>query len=211
MSAAPTHHPIPDDLLAYATGRCDGAARAMVEAHLHLCAACAREVGRLTEPGGRLLRDLPVSAAPEGLLDRILDRLPPQAGSGPDEVPLPSHLLALLPEAAGRVWQTALGRGIRLLKVLGEEGVELFLVHLPPRVAFPHHAHRGREQALLLEGEAQVGEACFRTGDWAEFPAGSAHAPTAGGEGCWFLVRVEEGVRLSGWRGWLQRLVGEKK
>lgn len=208
MSLAPSHHPTPDDLVAYATGAADAASRAMVEAHVHLCASCGAEIGRFAAPGGRLLRNLPVTPAPDALLQRILDKLPPQAGGGPDEVPLPRHLLGLLPEPTTRTWQTLLGRGIRLLKVLREEGVDLFLLHLPPGVTFPHHAHEGREQALLLEGEALIEDIPFMTGDWAEFAVGSAHAPTAGAEGCWLFVRVEQGVRLSGWRGWLQRLVG---
>lgn len=211
MTLPPSHHPSADDLLAYATGRGDRAAQALMEAHIHLCDACSAEVARFSAPGGRLLRDLPVTPAPEGLLARILDRLPAQAGGGPDEVPLLPHLLSLLPDPPQRAWSGALGRGIRFLKVLEEAGAELFLLQLSPGATFPHHAHRGRESALLLAGGALVEGRAFDAGDWAEFAPGSAHAPQAEGEGCWLLVRVEGGVRLSGWRGWLQRWVGEKK
>jgi putative transcriptional regulator len=206
MNLTPTHHPSPDDLLDYSSGRSDAAARAMVEAHTHLCAACASHLGLLSATGGELLRDLPVTPAPDALLARIMDRLPAPQSTPDEEVPLPKPLQSLLPPASERAWQSALGRGVRMLKVLQQEGVELFLLHLAPGAGFPHHAHHGRECALLLEGGAVVDGARFEAGDWAEFAPGSAHAPKADEEGCWLLVRVEGGVRLSGWRGWLQRM-----
>lgn len=206
MSFRPSHHPTPDDLLAYVTGEAGPTARAMVEGHLALCDACAGESGRQAAAGGRLLRALPVTAAPEALLARILDRLP-DPPEGAAEVPLPGFLKALLPPPSERAWG-GLGKGIRLLKLLKEKGAELFLLQLGPGAQFPHHGHRGPEWALLLEGDVDVAGVSYATGDWASFAPGTCHAPVAGPEGCWLLVRVEGGVKLSGWRGWLQRVLG---
>lgn len=207
MNLTPSHHPTPDDLLDYSSGRSDAAARAMVEAHTHLCRACAAQLGALAAAGGRLLQELPVVAAPEALLARIMDRLPQPHVGIVEDIPLPKSLQSLLPPVSERSWQSALGRGVRMLKVLQQESVELFVLHLSPGASFPHHAHHGRECALLLQGGAMVEGMRFEAGDWAEFAPGSSHEPKADEEGCWLLVRVEGGVRLSGWRGWLQRLM----
>ncbi len=118
----------------------------------------------------------------------------------------PTTLHAFPPPAAWR-WIRP-GGGIRFARMIQEGTSALYLVHLGPECTAPVHAHRGPEQTLLLQGGLEEGARHFGPGAWSLQAAGSAHAPHATAQGCWALVRVENGIDFSGWRGWLQRVSG---
>lgn len=200
---APRHHPSADALLAYGTGQADAALRLLVEAHLDCCDACAGETGALAEPGGALLAALAPEAVPPGLFARIQAALPRPGAADPT---LPAAVARLLPPAEPRAWRGVLKRGIRFLRLMeGQvQGAAVYLLHLQAGAAFPHHAHEGMEDAVLLAGGAVDGVLELEAGDWRHMEPGSEHAPHARpDEDCWFLVRLEGGVAFSGWRGLL--------
>ncbi len=200
---APRHHPSADALLAYGTGQADAALRLLVEAHLDFCDACAGETGALAEPGGAILAALAPEAVPEDLFLRIRAALP---GPAAETLPLPPAVSRLLPPPDQRVWRGVLKRGIRFLQVLeGQvQGAAVYLLHLQSGAVFPHHAHEGMEDAVLLAGGAVDGVLELEAGDWRHMEPGSEHAPQARpDEECWLLVRLEGSVAFSGWRGLL--------
>lgn len=200
---APRHHPSADALLAYGTGQADAALRLLVEAHLDCCDACAGEAGALAEPGGAILAALAPEAVPEDLFLRIRAVLPVLPA---EDLPLPASVSRLLPPPDQRVWRGVLKRGIRFLQVMEgtAQGAAVYLLHLQAGAAFPHHAHAGMEDAVLLAGGAVDGVLELEAGDWRHMEPGSEHAPQArADEDCWFLVRLESGVEFSGWRGML--------
>lgn len=120
-----------------------------------------------------------------------------------DGGPLPHSLLALLPpEGQWRRARFGLGGG-EAARVLKDpiSGAALHLVRLPGGRTFPAHRHLGTETTLLLAGGLQDGPAHLHPGDWIAHGPGTLHAPTAdAGDDCWALVRLEGGVRFSGWR-----------
>lgn len=123
-----------------------------------------------------------------------------------DGDPLPRSLLALLPppDQWRRVrWGLNGGEAARVLRD-PISGASLHLVRLPGGRTFPAHRHLGTETTLLLAGGLQDGPAHLRPGDWLAHGPGTFHQPAAdpGGD-CWALVRLEGGVRFSGWRGLL--------
>ncbi len=197
----PAHHPPDSHWLDYARGEADPTLRIMLEAHLDLCDACAAQVAALSEAGGALLRRIRPQAPPEDLFDRILERLP--QGPSPAHFHLPPSFRPLLPDEGGRAWRGLLKAGVRFLEVAAEEGrgLRLYLVHLAAGATFPHHSHRGSEQALILAGGARDGSLVLEAGDWKQYGPHSAHQPGAlPDEDCWLLVRVEDEIRFSGWR-----------
>ncbi len=204
----PSIHPSGEQLLAHACGEGDRSFRAVVEAHLAACPACGATVAEEAQLGGVMLAGLPPAPLPPELFSRILAAIPEQVAPDPDEIPLPEALRPLLPPPEERSWGGALSRGVRFLKLVEEKGAQLFLVHIQPGATFPHHAHSGGEVAVMLAGGTQVGSTRYEAGDWAEFPAGSHHAPQAlPAEACWILARVEGPMRLTGWRGAIQKLM----
>lgn len=120
-----------------------------------------------------------------------------------DGGPVPASLRALLPsEDQWRRVRFGLGGGeaARLLKD-PISGATLHLVRLPGGHTFPEHRHLGTETTLLLAGGLQDGPAHLRPGDWLAHGPDTLHAPAADpGDDCWALVRLEGGVRFSGWR-----------
>ena len=160
----------------------------------------------LTEPGGSLLKELPPVAPSEALFGRILAQLPEPAAR--PAYTIPASVRALLPREPEKAWRGVLKSGVRFLELVAAEahGVKLYLVHLRAGAAFPHHAHGGLEEAVILAGGAQDGAEVLEAGDWRVYPPGSDHQPKAlPDEDCWLLVRLEEGLQLSGWRGLLQK------
>jgi putative transcriptional regulator len=207
----PVNHPPSERLLAYATGAADVPLRLLVETHLSFCPDCARDVGRLGAPGGTLLEAMPEAPVPRDLFGRIWEEAarhtPPRPVGG---LPLPPALLAELPPPERWHWRSLLSEGSRVARLLQDEavGCSLYLVHLPAGARFPRHSHRGGgEDTLVVAGGAWDRGRFLEAGDWSSSPVGSKHELTADPkEGCWALAREEcEDVRLTGWRGVLQR------
>ncbi len=206
----PANHPSTERLLAYATGAADVPLRLLVETHLSFCDDCARRAGRLGAAGGTVLEAVPEAPVPPDLFGRVWEEASRREQPRPVEgLPLPPALLAELPPPEHWRWHSLLSEGSRVSRLLRDEsgGCALYLVHLPAGARFPRHAHRGGEETLVVAGGAWDRGRFLEAGDWSSAPAGSTHELTADPkEGCWALAREEcEDIRLSGWRGVLQR------
>jgi len=206
---SPTNHPPAHRLLAYVTGTADVPARLLVETHLSFCSVCMREVGRLGAPGGLVLEAMPEAPVPPPLFERIWREAsrhePPTRMRG---LPLPTSLLAELPPPAHWRWHSLLSEGSRVTCLTrdGQGRSALFLVHLRAGARFPMHSHQGHEDTLVVAGGVWDAGRFLEAGDWNSAPAGSRHMLSADStEGCWALAREDDEVRLSGWRGVLQR------
>jgi putative transcriptional regulator len=213
MKPVPQYHPEARRLLAYATGNADLPLRLMMEAHLPGCSTCAREVARVSAPGGLLLEAWPEESPPPELLDRIWAQVARRQPRPVEGVPLPAALLAELPPPRSWRWMSPLSGGCRVARLLTDEAGDssLYLSHLPPGGRFPWHGHRGEEDSLVLAGGVRVGGRLLEAGDWGHTRPGVEHDERADErEGCWTLSRLEgRGVRLAGWRGvlqWVQEL-----
>ena len=80
-------------------------------------------------------------------------------------------------------------------------GATLNLARMPGGMSMPLHGHGGSELSLVLSGTLQDGPAHLGPGDWLTCGAGQQHGPTAGpGAECWALLRIEGGIRFTGWR-----------
>jgi putative transcriptional regulator len=80
-------------------------------------------------------------------------------------------------------------------------GATLNLAHMPGGRSMPTHRHGGLELSLVLSGTLQDGPARLGPGDWLACGPGQQHGPTAGpGTECWALLRIEGGIRFTGWR-----------
>lgn len=199
--------------LRQALGQGDGPAPASARAALD--GALAR-LGQPREPRTGPCCDLPAdlaAALAEGTADRPLRAMATVHRALLEDGPVaaaphlpPATLHAFPPPAAWR-WIRP-GAGIRFARMVREGPSALYLVHLAPERTAPLHTHRGAEQTLLLHGGLEEGPRHFGPGAWSVQAAGTAHAPHATARGCWALVRVEDGLDFSGWRGWLQRVGG---
>ncbi|WP_243322808.1 cupin domain-containing protein [Geothrix sp. SG200] len=128
------------------------------------------------------------------------EAIPAAGPSGRDALSL---LRPHLPAEDGWRW-TRLGLGgaqvARLLKDPAT-GATLNLARMPGGMSMPRHSHGGAELSLVLSGAMQDGPAHLRPGDWLACGAGQQHGPsTEPGLECWALLRIEGGIRFTGWR-----------
>jgi putative transcriptional regulator len=207
-------HPPRETLCAYAEGETELTKRLLVEAHLGLCPTCPNVVGEYRDtnvllPEGNIGDEIPLPP-----FDRVWTAVERRAGTPrmSEAAVLPASALASLPDPAGWRWVVAWPRRVTFALLLrdAETGSELYLSYYAPRSRFPRHRHLGLEENLILAGGYQNGDHHVDTGDWVVGAPGTEHTPeTDPDEDCWCLSRIERpGLRFSGWRGALQRLLG---
>jgi len=205
----PALHPTDDLWFDYAAAQVDAATRTLLEAHLTYCEPCRTLAAEAAAVGAPILREVAVPEAPPGLLAGILARLktpePPRVGR--EVLPLPRALWPLLPDLSAATWRGALTPGFRFLEARQPGGPSLFLVHMAAGRPFPRHGHAGLERSLILTGGLRTEEGVMEAGDFDQAEPGHIHSPVAlADEDCWLLATLEGGIRLQGWRGWLQRM-----
>lgn len=169
----PVHHPDLDAWRALEAGG-DPLTALLLRVHLGQCGACREQRGA----------------------DQALE---------PGDDPLAGLRPHLPPEGQWRWTRRGLG-GAQVATVLADAatGATLSLARMPGGLTMPRHDHCGTEQSLILRGALQDGPARLGRGDWIAHGPGHSHGPTAGtGEECWALVRLEGGVRFTGWRSLL--------
>lgn len=210
-------HPPEELLLSFVTGQADLPHRALLEAHLALCAGCRGAVGDLSTAGARLLRQMPEAPLPEPLWERIARRvqaepqnLAPQspfAGFPVDVAAfreLPAAALQKKPE-----WHLAGTWGAYYCELATDPstGAKLYIGRIGADRRFPLHTHVGQEDILVLAGGFEDQHGQFEAGQYAVYADGSSHSPrTEPHEECWLLWRLENPVRFSGWRGVVQKI-----
>lgn len=114
-----------------------------------------------------------------------------------------ASLRPLLPPEDQWRWTRRGLRGAQVARLLEDPstGATLSLARLPGGRTMPDHGHGGPELSLVLTGALQDGPAHLGPGDWIAHGPGHQHGPTAGPGGeCWTLIRLEGGVRFTGWR-----------
>jgi len=209
-----TYHPPEHRLRGYAAGDPDLTARLMVEAHLALCAECNDKVRGLMARTGALPPASADEEVPETLFDRIWEEIEalPNEKRAPETRVIPPQVLAELPPIRRVRWVPMWPKRSRLALLTREPetGAALFLAHYSRNTEFPTHHHVGTEENIILSGGYWNGDVHVETGDWVIGEPGTSHAPRTGtDEECWCLSRTDaDGVRMLGWRGWLQPLLG---
>jgi anti-sigma factor ChrR (cupin superfamily) len=76
-----------------------------------------------------------------------------------------------------------------LFRIGDEKARATSIVRYAPESRFPHHAHTGGEEVLVLEGVFQDESGDFPDGSYVRNPPGTGHAPGCDG-GCTILVKL---------------------
>ena len=187
---APTHHPAPETLAAFAAGTLRAGFDVVVAVHLRGCAQCRAEVARLEALGGELLSEFEPAALEEGALARTLDRLDEAA---PASVPPPGKGRSLvdLLDTARRRW---VAPGVWAAQVRTPKAAEdrVFMLRVAPGVATARHSHRGAEFTQIISGALEDEGIVYRAGDFVECNDDDTHQPRiVGDEPCVCLFATE--------------------
>lgn len=202
---APTHHLTDEWLLDYASGAASEPVALMVATHLALCPSCSANAARLETIGGTLLESIPPVAVAGDAWERIAARLDePATERAPIRAPVPgvpAPLAAYLPrglEAAP--WaKVGFGAAQAALPCVEHRGFKSSLLRIGAGRGFPHHAHRGEELLLVLQGSFDDETGHYGVGDVAVYDEAVAHRPVAGPErDCICLVVANAPIRMTG-------------
>ncbi len=206
---------------AYVTGRLDPAFALLVETQAALREDVAREVLAGEAIAGAMLDAEVPTALGEQALEQtmaLIDAAPPVARVArtaavqtrkllDDIAGLPLPVLQHAADAAaGRGWTQPTG-GVRRLELdLGGE-TEVEIYRIEPNQAVPRHSHSGMEFTLVLSGGFTDESGSYGPGDLAIKGPQDTHQPVADpGEVCYTLAVRDGDVRLTGLKGFVQRI-----
>lgn len=87
-------------------------------------------------------------------------------------------------------WQDIGRPGVRVrpLHVDAERRYVTMLVRMEPGTSYPSHAHAGKEECYVLEGDLEVAGETLHAGDYQVAPGGSLHGLQSTSNGCLLLI-----------------------
>jgi putative transcriptional regulator len=200
----PTHHPSDARLFDYATGSLSIGHRIVIEAHIGICAECARSTRVAEAVGGTLLEAAPGATMAEDALERALARIERPTPTAPALFEAPADWITAPREVviAARRNRRRIFPGVWLAPVTyGPGSARTYLVGLRPGLSVPHHTHRGSEVTCILKG-ALMDRETYRAGDFIETDESVQHQPRVTGRGeCVCLISSEAPVVGLDWFG----------
>jgi putative transcriptional regulator len=205
----PTHHLSDEWLVDYAAGSAPEPVALLVATHLAYCPACRAANARLEAVGGALLDEIAPVALSDGawaklvsaLDDGASDRVAPAMTAAADAAGVPAPLRRYAPEGLARLHWSRIGlnAGRALLPCPVVDGYQASLLKIGAGRAFAHHAHRGEELLLVLEGDFADETGRYHVGDVAIYDESVAHRPVAGpGGACICLALSSAPIRMTG-------------
>lgn len=206
---------------AYVTGRLDPAFTLLVETQMALREDVAREVMTGEAIAGDMLDAEQPAAMGEQSLEKtfaLIDAAPPiapavkaAAAKGrqllDDISGLPLPVLQFAVDAAVKKGWTQPTAGVRRLDLDLGADAEVEIYRIEPNQAVPRHSHSGMEFTLVLSGGFTDESGSYGPGDLAIKGPEDTHQPVADdGEVCYTLAVRDGDVRLTGLKGFVQRL-----
>lgn len=213
MSSANTSsfHTVEDEwLAAYCAGGLSMAKRLVLNCQAAINPALVGRINTFDGVGGAILESAKGEAVSDGFMDSVFGRLDtPQTEialmtepkqhktTTPDWMPGPLADFFQKSNMTAK-WKN-MGFGMARISLHDEDGEKLYLLKSRPGLKMPHHAHKGEEWALILQGGYHVGEEGFAYGDLHREDETVAHQPIVDnhGEACITLVASEGGLKFT--------------
>lgn len=206
----PHHHLDSSTLIGYSAGSLPLAFRAVVSAHLSICAYCRDQLLDADRVGGQLISQQEGVAMPLGARDLMLKRLAVSPSStqtdrpvtprahDPDQLPKP--LWPYFGQTySGLRWRT-IGPGVHHIRSREVQDGHLMLLRIAPGRCVPMHSHGGNELTMILQGAYDDALGHFAPGDVADLDCDVEHQPvTSPGVPCVCVAATDLPLRFSGW------------
>ncbi|MFC7048067.1 ChrR family anti-sigma-E factor [Emcibacter nanhaiensis] len=189
-------------ILSYAAGGLDQGHALLVATQAAMRPEVRRKVSEAEAVGGALLETSATMPVSDGLLDKILSRLPE---AEPEERPqvkitgLPAPLADYLGCGLEDLDWRFMGPGLKNVRLwTGPRGERLWLLRATGGITIPEHGHRGVEMTLVLRGRYHCGAESFGPGDMDLADDDKIHQPVIDpGEDCICLVLTEAPLRFN--------------
>ena len=164
--------------------------------HLEGCPTCRHEVERLEATTAGLAPLVRPEPPPEGLFERVLDRIRSEPAAAPAARSLPAGLTVVLSGEGD--WESGPVEGVelRVLHVDHAAGRQTLLARLAPGTSYPAHVHGGAEECYVLTGDLQLGEVSLGPGDYQRAEDGTVHGVQSTRGGCTLLITCSVSDRM---------------
>lgn len=149
-----------------------------MKVHLSMCSECQREMELLGPVvNGLVSWPTDILRPPEGLWERLADRIAQEAGGTPMSVRQEQY--------SEPVWEdVAPGISCKLLATDTERDRVSMLVRLEPGGEYPPHTHAGVEELHLLHGELWIDDRKLFPGDYSRAEMGTSDRRVWSETGC---------------------------
>lgn len=205
-------------LLDYAAGVLESPLEILVETHISLNAASAKQLRMLMQLGGILLEECEPVSLSEGALDAVMAEIakgendretatqdnvvafsPSHEKKGVTVAHLPRPLADYIPDLSCEKSWRKISKGLSQCRIQfdGTE-VEANIYRIAPGTSIPVHSHEGTEVTLVLAGGFTDETGAFGPGDIAIQETGATHKPVADDDGECIVFAINEGnIRLA--------------
>jgi anti-sigma factor ChrR (cupin superfamily) len=102
----------------------------------------------------------------------------------------PEDVTRVVIDTTSAAWKAGSVRGLTVLPLHEFHTEQVALVRWAPDTHFPHHAHWGGEEVLVLEGVFRDEHGSYPRGSWTRSPHLSTHTPFTELEGATILVKT---------------------
>lgn len=205
-------------LLDYAAGVLESPLEILVETHISLNAASAKQLRMLMQLGGILLEECEPVSLSEGALDAVMAEIargevdeqtakqdnvvvftPSHEAKDVTVAHLPRPLADYIPDlSCDKSWRK-ISKGLSQCRIQFDgTDVEANIYRIAPGTSIPVHSHEGTEVTLVLSGGFTDETGAFGPGDIAIQETGATHKPVADDDGECIVFAINEGnIRLA--------------
>ncbi|WP_417320919.1 ChrR family anti-sigma-E factor [Emcibacter sp.] len=189
-------------ILSYAAGGLDQGHALLVATQAAMRPEIRRKVSEAEAVGGAFLETSKAVPVNDGLLGKILERLPdvePEEHIQDDIPSLPAPLADYLGCGLDDLDWRFMGPGLKNVRLwTGPHDERLWLLRAKGGITIPEHGHRGVEMTLVLRGSYHCGNETFLPGDMDMSDDDKTHQPVINpGEDCICLVLTEAPLKFN--------------
>lgn len=205
-------HPSSDQLIEYSAGSGSTALNILISAHLHFCAKCRAQVSEYQSTAAVVFEEQKPVGVETGSFARLMESIK-NSDSIAQIQPIKRQTPTRFPPVVEKLihhdtesldWKRPM-KNLRVSHLLtDDQGCILGLHHMKSGGRVPHHAHRGDEISVVIEGGFSDELGSYRPGDFIHLANEHRHSPQVDADGdCWMLTAVVAPIQLTGPLGWL--------
>jgi putative transcriptional regulator len=216
------HHPQPELLLNYVSGKLSPAMSIVVALHQKRCQQCQAQIAELEAVGGEAIMN-PVSTNQQQIEDSLQDNFAKlmatieqtpsdESGIGDDneasvfDLALASEDLDVFTQInelkiGRKSWQRVSRKIWRTQFDLPDEKFQLEVLKFAPYAKIPKHTHEGEEITQILQGAFSDQDGEYQAGEFLIRNSQHEHQPVAGPEGCICVAVTNAPLKFTGLLG----------
>ena len=201
------HHPVEEQLTAFAAGSLPLSQALCISAHLEHCTHCQQKLQRLNQVGSELMQQLKPAPASTALKSRLLDQLDKlglestEQDTAQHNSTIPRCLQQFIKDDYSSLDWKRVSSDIQSIELCRDSnGARVELLKIRPGGSATTHTHLGDEYTVILEGSFPDEAGLYHQGDFLVQTAQHHHTPVATLDRDCICLAVTEGpIQFTGW------------